>query len=61
VTARLVFRRWQVVQQQSWTDDVEVCSHRFELTADMCAVRRGFSAHRELPVRYTVRRRLEDQ
>lgn len=59
VTARPVLRRWQVVQQQSWTDDVETCSHRFELAADLCAARLQWRASRELPIRYTVRRRQE--
>ncbi len=62
MTAHAADRPWRVLQQQSHTDDVEVCSHRFELLADLCAVHRSYRANRSLTgVFYTVRRRQGDQ
>lgn len=34
-------RPWRVVRQTSSGGDVEVCAHRWEWTADVCAIRRS--------------------
>jgi hypothetical protein len=57
VTAHAKDRPWRVLQQQSHTDDIEVCSHRFERAADWCAIRRSYRANRLTGVFFTVRRR----
>jgi hypothetical protein len=59
MTAHSAARPWRVLQQQSNCDDIEVCSHRFELTADLHAIWRGSRSRRETGVFYTVRRREE--
>jgi hypothetical protein len=61
MTAHAKGRPWRVLQQQSWCDDVEVCSHRFEMLADLCAIHRSYRANRsQIGVFYTVRRRQEE-
>lgn len=59
MTAHAKTRPWLVLQQQSFCDDIEVCSHRFELIADVCAIRRGNRSASGLF--YTVRRRGDDR
>jgi hypothetical protein len=57
VTAHAKDRPWRVMQQQSHTGDIEVCSHRFELIADICAVHRAKAGRALTGVFFTVRRR----
>ena len=47
---------WHVVRQFNHKPDVEICAHRWEWLADLCAYRRTAGHASEIGVFYTVRR-----
>ena len=51
-----MIKPWKVVSQRSWLPDQDECAHRFEIIADLCAVRRAARNARETGVFYTVRK-----
>lgn len=54
--AKHAAKRWLVVRQFNHLPDAEVCQHRWEWTADMCAYRRTRRHPNEVGAHYTVRR-----
>lgn len=57
MTGHATGRRWHVVRQYTHRTETYLCAHRWEMTADLCAIRRaaGREHRTQTGVHYAVR------